>query len=135
MYKRQVASCDVIFAALPHGLSQPLAKTCADHGRVFIDLGADFRLEDEAVYEKWYGGGFEDAALQDSAVYGLCELNREKLQGAKLVANPGCYPTSVALGLYPDVYKRQQKDSAGFINLFGLPIKVRAMLDQKRNGK
>lgn len=96
-----VASCDVIFAALPHGLSQPLAKTCSEHGRIFIDLGADFRLEDEAVYEKWYGGGFEDAALQDSAVYGLCEFNREKLRGAKLIANPGCYPTSAALGLYP----------------------------------
>lgn len=96
-----IAECDVIFAALPHGLSQPLAKTCVEHGRTFIDLGADFRLEEEAVYEKWYGGGFEDRALQNSAVYGLCELNRERLRGARLIANPGCYPTSIALGLYP----------------------------------
>lgn len=96
-----VANCDVIFAALPHGLSQTLAKQCIDAGKIFIDLGADFRLEDEETYKKWYGGGFEDKALQDSAVYGLCELNRDKLRGARLIANPGCYPTSIALGLYP----------------------------------
>lgn len=96
-----VESCNVIFAALPHGLSQQLAKTCAEKNRIFIDLGADFRIEDEEVYKKWYGGGFEDKALQDSAVYGLCEFNREKIRGAKLIANPGCYPTSIALGLYP----------------------------------
>lgn len=96
-----VANCDVIFAALPHGLSQPLAKICDEHNRIFIDLGADFRLEDEATYEKWYGGGFDDRELQARAIYGLCELNREKLRGAKLIANPGCYPTSIALGLYP----------------------------------
>ena len=96
-----VDSCDVIFAALPHGLSQPLAKQCAEKGRIFIDLGADFRLEDEEVYKKWYGCDFEDHELQDSAVYGLCELNREQFKGSKLIANPGCYPTSIALGLYP----------------------------------
>ena len=53
-----VEACDVIFAALPHGLSQTLAKQCIDAGKIFIDLGADFRLEDEETYKKWYGGGF-----------------------------------------------------------------------------
>lgn len=96
-----VAASDVVFAALPHGLSQPLAKACKDAGRVFIDFGADFRLRDEAVYQTWYGAAFDDPALHAEAVYGLCELYREQIRGARLIANPGCYPTSIALGLAP----------------------------------
>ena len=93
--------CDVVFAALPHGLSQPIAARCAAKGRLFIDLGADFRLESESEHEKWYGGGFDDRALHESAVYGLCEINRERIKEARLIANPGCYPTSAVLGLWP----------------------------------
>ena len=96
-----IAASDVVFAALPHGLSQPLAKACMDAGKVFIDFGADFRLEDETTYEEWYGAGFEDAKLHAQAVYGLCELYRDKIKTARLIANPGCYPTSIALGLAP----------------------------------
>jgi N-acetyl-gamma-glutamyl-phosphate reductase len=93
--------CDVIFASLPHGLSQELAKDCVDRNIVFIDLGADFRLENEDDYKTWYGGSFLSEELHKQAVYGLCELFREEIKGARLIANPGCYPTSVALAMYP----------------------------------
>lgn len=97
-----IADSDVIFASLPHGLSQTIAKQAIDAGKIFIDLGADFRLDDGEVYKKWYGCEFEDQALQDSAVYGLPEIFRDKIStSTRLIANPGCYPTSVALGLYP----------------------------------
>ena len=92
---------DVIFAALPHGLSEPLAKLCREAGKVFIDLGADFRLEQEDEYKEWYGGNYTEKALHDEAVYGLPELFRDKIKGAKLIANPGCYTTAVPLAVYP----------------------------------
>lgn len=66
-----VERCDVIFAALPHGLSQELAAQCQTAGKAFIDLGADFRLEDEDVYREWYAGEFLDKGLHQKAVYGL----------------------------------------------------------------
>lgn len=96
-----VEQCDVIFAALPHGLSQELAAECDAKGKVFIDLGADFRLESEAEYQEWYGNSFLDPALHEKAVYGLPELFREQIRGKKLIANPGCYTTAVPLALYP----------------------------------
>ena len=96
-----VEQCDVVFAALPHGLSQELAAECARKGRAFIDLGADFRLESEEEYQEWYGGGFLDRELHQRAVYGLPELFREKIRGQRLIANPGCYTTAVPLALYP----------------------------------
>lgn len=92
---------DAVFAALPHGLSQELAAECDAKGKVFIDLGADFRLENEADYSEWYGGSFRYPALHKAAVYGLPELFREKIKGKKLIANPGCYTTAVPLALYP----------------------------------
>ena len=96
-----VEQCDVIFAALPHGLSQELAAECDAKGKTFIDLGADFRLESEAEYQEWYGNSFLDPALHEKAVYGLPELFREQIRGKKLIANPGCYTTAVPLALYP----------------------------------
>lgn len=96
-----VEQCDVIFAALPHGLSQELAAECDAKGKAFIDLGADFRLESEAEYQEWYGNSFLDPALHEKAVYGLPELFREQIRGKKLIANPGCYTTAVPLALYP----------------------------------
>ena len=96
-----VEQCDVIFAALPHGLSQELAAECDAKGKAFIDLGADFRLESEAEYQEWYGNSFLDHALHEKAVYGLPELFREQIRGKKLIANPGCYTTAVPLALYP----------------------------------
>ena len=86
-----VEKSDVIFAALPHGLSQELAAECDKKGKAFIDLGADFRLKSEEEYTEWYGGTFTDKALHEKAVYGLPELFREEIKKTKLVANPGCY--------------------------------------------
>lgn len=98
-----VAASDVVFAALPHGLSQDLAAECKAKGKAFIDLGADFRLESEEEYHTWYGGEFKDKDLHREAVYGLPELFREKIVGKKIVANPGCYTTAVPLALAPAV--------------------------------
>ena len=93
--------CDVIFASLPHGLSQNYAKYCFDNKKTFIDLGADFRLESEEAYQEWYKGDFKNKEVHEAAVYALPELFREKIKGSRIIANPGCYPTSVALGLAP----------------------------------
>jgi N-acetyl-gamma-glutamyl-phosphate reductase len=96
-----VEKSDVIFAALPHGLSQDLAEKCLQAGKAFIDLGADFRLEEEETYHTWYGGTFQNKALHEKAVYGLPELFRQEIQGKMLIANPGCYTTAVPLALAP----------------------------------
>ena len=100
-----VEKSDVIFAALPHGLSQDLAAECDAQGKAFIDLGADFRLESEEAYKEWYGGTFADKALHEKAVYGLPELFREQIRGKKIIANPGCYTTAVPLALAPALRK------------------------------
>lgn len=94
---------DVIFAALPHGLSQDLAKQCLEADKLFIDLGADFRLENEEDYKEWYNGVFDDKELHKNAVYALTELFREDIKGKKTIANPGCYTTGVPLALAPAI--------------------------------
>ncbi len=109
-----IEKSDVVFACLPHGLSEELASKCFYKNKVFIDLGADFRLTSEHEYEQWYGKGFKDASLHERAVYGLPELFREKIKGQKLIANPGCYPTSAALGLFPAL-KNRLCDNIGII--------------------
>lgn len=96
-----ISKSDVIFACVQHGLSQELAKMCLDNGKSFIDLGADFRLESSEDYEKWYQKEFVYPELHDKAVYGLPELYRDKIKETNIIANPGCYPTSISLGLYP----------------------------------
>lgn len=93
--------CDVIFAALPTGLSEDFAEKCIKLNKYFIDLGADFRLEDEEVYTDWYGGRFNFKSLHFDAVYGLPELFRENIKNSRLIANPGCYTTAVELALAP----------------------------------
>lgn len=98
-----VEKSDVIFAALPHGLSQELAEECFQKGKVFIDLGADFRLEDEADYTEWYGGTYQNKELHQQAVYALPELFRDQIKGKRVIANPGCYTTAVPLALAPAV--------------------------------
>lgn len=98
-----VAKSDVVFAALPHGLSQELAQACHDKGCAMVDLGADFRLEDEAEYTEWYGGTFLSPDLHRQAAYGLPELFRETIIGKRLIANPGCYTTAVPLALAPAI--------------------------------
>lgn len=92
---------DVAFLALPHGASAETAKRVLDAGARAIDLSADFRLRDPATYEKWYGAVHQLPALLSHAVYGLTEFHRNEIKTAKLIANPGCYPTSVILGLTP----------------------------------
>lgn len=94
---------DVIFAALPHGLSQDIAKKCDEASKVFIDIGADFRLKSEDEYKEWYDGVFEDKELHNKAVYGLPEFFRDEIKGKKLIANPGCYTTAVPLALMPAI--------------------------------
>jgi|YNPNPStandDraft_1061719.scaffolds.fasta_scaffold17988_6 N-acetyl-gamma-glutamyl-phosphate reductase len=92
---------DVVFLCLPHGVSAPVVRRTLEAGARAIDLSADFRLRDPAAYERWYGHKHEAPELLPVAVYGLPELYRERIRGAQLVANPGCYPTSVILGLWP----------------------------------
>lgn len=94
---------DVIFAALPHGLSEPLGRECLEKGKVLIDLGADFRLESEDEYEEWYQKPFDIPEIHPQSVYCIPELFRDKAKGKKIIANPGCYPTSAALGLAPAI--------------------------------
>lgn len=93
---------DVVFACLSNGLAEPIAQACHDAGKLFIDLSADFRFgTDEATYATWYGKGYSAPALHAESVYGLPELNRAAIAKAKIIGNPGCYPTSAELGLYP----------------------------------
>lgn len=96
-----VADSDVIFIALPHGHSAPVVAEAVQSGKKVIDLGADFRLKDRRTYEAWYKTEHTAEALLQEAVYGLPELYREEIAGARLVANPGCYPTGAVLGLAP----------------------------------
>ena len=98
-----IEASDVIFAALPHGLSEELAAKCDGKGKVLIDLGADFRLTDEAEYTKWYGLEYKYPSLHEKTLYCLPEINREKIKDIDIIANPGCYPTSIALGLMPAI--------------------------------
>lgn len=98
-----VEKSDVIFAALPHGLSQELGAKCISQGKAFVDLGADFRLESEEEYKEWYNGEFIDKNLHAQAVYGLPELFRENIKDKKLIANPGCYTTGAPLALAPAI--------------------------------
>lgn len=92
---------DVAFLALPHGASAEYAKRVRAAGARVIDLSADFRLRDAAAYKKWYGLDHHAPELLPQAVYGLPELYRAQIKTARLVANPGCYSTSVILGLAP----------------------------------
>ncbi|MDE0144139.1 MAG: N-acetyl-gamma-glutamyl-phosphate reductase [Caldilineaceae bacterium] len=92
---------DVVFLCLPHAESMEAVRRFYGAGVRVIDLSADFRLKDVDVYKRWYGVEHSAPELCAEARYGLCELYRSQLDGAQLIANPGCYPTSVNLGLYP----------------------------------
>jgi N-acetyl-gamma-glutamyl-phosphate reductase len=92
---------DVVFCALPHGESQKLVPALVGRVGAIVDLAADFRLHDAALYPTWYGDEHQASALLDRFVYGLPELFRADLDGATLVAAPGCYPTAAALALAP----------------------------------
>ena len=98
---KALKGCDVVFFATPHGVAMNDAPALIDAGVKVVDLSADFRLKDLAEWEFWYKMKHTAPALVREAVYGLCELNRERIRGARLVANPGCYPTAIQLGLLP----------------------------------
>ena len=92
---------DVIFTATPQGLCASLVNEDILSKTKIIDLSADFRIKGVSVYEKWYGIEHKSPEFIDEAVYGLCEINRDKVKGARLVANPGCYTTCSILTAYP----------------------------------
>lgn len=106
---QQLMSCDLVFFATPHGVAQAmlpellpgLVEGSAVQGPKIIDISADFRIRDQALWESWYGQAHACPQLIDKAVYGLPEINREKIKNAQIIANPGCYPTAVTLGLLP----------------------------------
>ena len=94
-------SCDLVFFATPNGIAMGEAQALLSAGVKVIDLAADFRIKDIAVWEKWYGMTHACPELVQETVYGLPEVNREAIKGARIVANPGCYPTATQLGFLP----------------------------------
>ncbi|MES2148251.1 MAG: N-acetyl-gamma-glutamyl-phosphate reductase [Pseudomonadota bacterium] len=99
--KVDLTQCDVVFFATPHGVAMAQAPELLAAGVKLIDLAADFRLKDQTTFEQWYKIPHTCPHLLAEAVYGLPELNRDAIRGARLVANPGCYPTTMQLGFYP----------------------------------
>lgn len=100
-----------VFVALPHGVSAPIVKKFYQRQIKVVDLSADFRLNSASLYMKWYGIAHPEEQLLSEAVYGLPEIYREKIKKTKLVANPGCYPTSVILALAPLLKKGLVKEN------------------------
>jgi len=105
--------CDLVFFATPNGIAMQQTRALLDAGVKVIDLAADFRIRDVAEWEKWYGMSHACPDLIAEAVYGLPEVNREQIRQARLVANPGCYPTAVQLGFIPLL-------EAGLVDISGL---------------
>jgi N-acetyl-gamma-glutamyl-phosphate reductase len=97
----RLQSCDLVFFATPNGTAMTMAPDLLASGVRIVDLAADFRLRDAGEWEQWYGMPHACPELLGEAVYGLTEINRDAVAGARLVANPGCYPTAVQLGLLP----------------------------------
>lgn len=110
-----IEKSDVVFASLPHGLSEPLAAQCLEKGTLLIDLGADFRMYDGEAYAKWYKREYSHPDLHKYATYSLPELYRENTKKAKIIGNPGCYPTSISLGCAPALRE-------GLAETFGIVI-------------
>ena len=100
-----IAQCDVVFLSLPHTVSMQVAPAFLKAGKKVIDVSADYRLQDVKVYEKFYKVPHADPAHLKEAVYGLPEVNREKIRTARLIANPGCFPTGAILGVLPGLKK------------------------------
>ena len=96
-----LAQCDVVFFATPNGTAMQMVPELIEKGVRVIDLAADFRLQDAAVWKRWYGMDHACVDVLAEAVYGLPEINRTAIKSARVVANPGCYPTAVTLGFLP----------------------------------
>ena len=101
-----LAQCDVVFSATPNGVAMEYADGLLRAGVKLVDLSADFRLKDARLWAKWYGKEHTAPELLADAVYGLPEINRARIRDARLVANPGCYPTAVLLGFLPLIENR-----------------------------
>ncbi|MBS3976401.1 MAG: N-acetyl-gamma-glutamyl-phosphate reductase [Syntrophomonadaceae bacterium] len=114
-----VFRCDVVFVALPHGHAVPVALEVYRQGKKMVDLGADFRFSQAAIYQQWYGLEHQAPELLRQTVYGLPEINRQKIREAHMVANPGCYPTSAILALAPAL-------AAGMIRLDSIVIDAKS---------
>ena len=113
------AEAEVAFVALPHGHAMGVAAALLEKGCRVVDLGADFRFREKQTYEQWYRIPHTAAELLSTAVYGLPEWYRERIRGASLVANPGCYPTGALLALLPLV-------STGWIDLRGIVVDAKS---------
>jgi N-acetyl-gamma-glutamyl-phosphate reductase len=98
---KQLGSVDLIFLALPHGIAINYVPKMIKAGKKVVDLGADYRFHDEAVFKKWYNLDHPDKAILAEAVFGSPELYKEEIKKARLIGNPGCYPTASILGLAP----------------------------------
>ncbi|PIY17546.1 MAG: N-acetyl-gamma-glutamyl-phosphate reductase, partial [Elusimicrobia bacterium CG_4_10_14_3_um_filter_49_12_50_7] len=101
---------DAVFLCLPHTEAAPTAMRFYEKGKTVIDLSADFRLKNAGVYRKTYEAVHPFPGALSKAVYGLCEFNREKIKGARLIANPGCYPTAALLAILPALLDRLAED-------------------------
>lgn len=115
------AQADLFFLAVPHGTAAPYAVALREAGKTVVDLSADFRTTDPAIYQEFYGHDHPAPALLHEAVYGLPEIHRERLKTAKLIAAPGCFPTSIILPLVP--FLRQgiiASDSISIASLSGV---------------
>jgi len=97
----KLKTCDVVFFATPHGVAMSMTPELIANGVKVIDLAADFRIEDLTVWQKWYGMEHTGADLMSNVVYGLPEYYRSRIKNASVIANPGCYPTSILLGVLP----------------------------------
>jgi N-acetyl-gamma-glutamyl-phosphate reductase len=97
----RLKECDLVYFATPNGVAMQQAAELLAAGVRVIDLAADFRIKDVGLWEKWYGMSHASPELVEEAVYGLPEVNRDKIRNARLIANPGCYPTAVQLGFLP----------------------------------
>lgn len=97
----QLAACDIVFFATPHNVAMNLVPELLQAGARVIDLSADYRIRDAELWSRWYGEPHASPDILEQAIYGLPEVNRAQISGASLVACPGCYPTSVQLGLIP----------------------------------
>jgi N-acetyl-gamma-glutamyl-phosphate reductase len=101
-----LAECDLVFFATPNGTAMKSVPELLERGTRVIDLAADFRLKDPALWERWYGMPHQCPDLLAETVYGLPEVNRDAIRSARLIANPGCYPTAVTLGFLPLLERR-----------------------------
>lgn len=110
--EQKLAECDVVFFATPHGVAMQHAKFLIENNTKIIDLASDFRLQDLAEFEKWYKLQHICPELLNQAVYGLPEVLREKIKTAKIIGNPGCYPTTALLGLTPLIHAQNAQGQA-----------------------